>query len=94
MITQDMYIYTGLSVRGRKTIHQGDIFFNKETFEVFNFDDTHIYLGNTRPTEDGGEEMHSIHVESKQFAKLFSLNYCSITHKSQGETIQELIYNI
>ena len=57
--------------------------------DVLNFDDTHIYLGNTRPTEDDGEELHSIGEEIKDFAKLFSLNYCSTTHKSQGETITE-----
>ena len=84
-----MYIYTALPVIARKTIDDGDVCINNETFEVLNFDDTHIYLGNTRPTEDDGEELHPIDVELKQFAKLFSLNYCSTTHKSQGETITE-----
>ena len=72
-----MYIYNGLPVIARKTIEQGDICINNEIFEVLNSDDTHIYLGNTRPTENDGEELHSIDIEISKFSKLFSLNYCS-----------------
>ena len=62
---------------------------NNETFEVLDFDDEKIYLGTTRPNDDGEPECHLIDVNIKDFIELFALNYCSTTHKAQGETIEE-----
>jgi hypothetical protein len=84
-----MYIYKDLPVIARKTINKGDICINNETFEVLNFDDKFIYLGTIRPNEEGEETPHFIDIKVEDFMKLFSLNYCSTTHKAQGETITE-----
>lgn len=86
--TQDMYIYKGLPVIARETYKKGDICVNNETFEVINFDDEYIYLYTER-SNDGEIESHSIDIKISDFRKLFSLNYCSTVHKSQGETIVE-----
>lgn len=87
--TQDMYIYKDLPVIARKTEQKGEMCMNNETFEVLDFDDDKIYLGTTRPNEEGEPEPHSIEVDTKDFNELFALNYCSTTHKTQGETIEE-----
>jgi ATP-dependent exoDNAse (exonuclease V) alpha subunit len=87
--TQDMYIYKDLPVIARKTANKGDVCMNNETFEVLDYDDNNIYLGTTRPNDDGEAECHSIEVEIKDFNELFCLNYCSTTHKAQGETITD-----
>lgn len=87
--TQDMYIYNNLPVIARKTVQGGDICINNETFEVIMIDDKKIYLGNERPSEDGLLESHSIDVKIEDFREMFCLNYCSTTHKTQGETITE-----
>ena len=62
---------------------------NNETFEVLDYYNEKIYLGTTRPNEEGEPEPHSIEVDVKDFMGLFALNYCSTTHKTQGETIVE-----
>ena len=87
--TQDMNIYQELPVIARKTVDKGEICMNNETFEVLNYDNDNIYLWNTRPNDDGEPEIHSIDIKIENFIEIFSLNYCSTTHKSQGETINE-----
>jgi len=87
--TQDMYVYKDLPVIARKTEQKGEVCMNNETFDVLDFDDEKIYLGTTRPNDDGEPECHLIDVDIKDFIELFALNYCSTTHKAQGETIEE-----
>lgn len=87
--TQDTYIYKGLPIIARKTINKGDICINNETFEVIDYDNDNIYLFNERCNEDGIIEPHNITIKINEFIKNFSLNYCSTTHKVQGETITE-----
>jgi len=87
--TQDMYIYIELPVIARKTIDKGEVCVNNETFEVINYDNESIYLGTTRPNDDGEPEPHLIDININDFIGMFSMNYCSTTHKSQGETIDE-----
>ena len=84
-----MFIYKELPVIARKTVDKGEICINNETFEVLNYDNDNIYLWNTRPNEEGEPEIHSIDIKIDNFIEIFSLNYCSTTHKSQGETINE-----
>jgi hypothetical protein len=62
---------------------------HNEAFEVLHYDSNNIYLGTTRPNNDGEPEDHTIDIEFKTFMETFCLNYCSITHKAQGETITE-----
>lgn len=87
--TQDMYIHKDLPVIARKTVQGGDICINNETFEVIMINDKKISLKNERPSEDGLLEIHCIDVKIEDFRDMFSLNYCSTTHKTQGETITE-----
>jgi hypothetical protein len=71
--TQDMYIYKDLPVIARKTEQKGDVCMNNETFEVLDYDNEKIYLGTTRPNEEGEPEPHSIEVDVKDFNRLFLL---------------------
>ena len=84
-----MYIYKDLPVIARKTVQRGEVFMNNEAFEVLHYDSNNIYLGTTRPNDDGEPEDHTIDIEFKTFMETFCLNYCSTTHKAQGETITE-----
>jgi len=87
--TQDMYIYEGLPVIAMKTKHDGDniLFANSETFNVGNIDNEYISLCCERPDENGEKEMYIYDCLIEDFRDYFLLNYCSTTHKSQGETI-------
>ena len=89
--TQDMYIYEGLPVIAMKTKHDGDniLFANSETFNVGNIDNEYISLCCERPDEKGEKEMYIYDCPIEDFRDYFLLNYCSTTHKSQGETITE-----
>ena len=89
--TQDMYIYEGLPVIAMKTKHDGDniLFANSETFNVGNIDNEYISLCCERPDENGEKEMYIYDCLIEDFRDYFLLNYCSTTHKSQGETITE-----
>ncbi len=89
--TQDMYIYEGLPVIAMKTKHDGDniLFANSETFNVGNIDNEYISLCCERPDENGEKEIYIYDCPIEDFRDYFLLNYCSTTHKSQGETITE-----
>jgi len=89
--TQDMYIYEGLPVIAMKTKHDGDdvLFANSETFNVGNIDNEYISLYNERPDEKGEKKKYIYDCPIEDFRDYFLLNYCSTTHKSQGETITE-----
>lgn len=89
--TQDTYIYEGLPVIARKTKKDDDNFkfVNSETFTVSHYDDESICIWNERPDDKGNKMIYCTEVEIKEFNKYFAMNYCSTTHKSQGETIVE-----
>lgn len=82
--TQDIYIYNNCPIIARKNNYDdnGDILYaNSETFNVICFNNTYIYLQNEMNT--------SLKVDVVDFNKNFALNYCTTTHKTQGETITE-----
>ena len=89
--TQDMYIYKELPVIAMKTKHDGGdvLFANSETFNVGEIDNEYISLYCERPDENGEKEMYIYDCPIEDFRDYFLLNYCSTTHKSQGETITE-----
>lgn len=89
--TQDMYIYKDLPVIAMKTKHDGDdvLFANSETFNVGEIDNEYISLYCERPDENGEKEIYIYDCPIEDFRDYFLLNYCSTTHKSQGETITE-----
>lgn len=88
-ITQDIYLYSGLPLISRKTLSDGDLIINNEKFILENYDDEFLYLSSERPDENGEIFNHKIDIKINDLQKLFCLNYCSTTHKSQGETITE-----
>ena len=88
-ITQDIYLYPGLPLISRKTLLDGDLIINNEKFILENYDNEYLYLLSDRPDENGEEIKHRIDIKINDLQKLFCLNYCSTTHKSQGETIME-----
>jgi len=96
--TQDMYIYEGLPIIAKKTKRDGDnlLFANSETFSVGNIDDEYISVYCERPDENGEKEMYVYDCPTEEVGDYFLMNYCSTTHKSQGETITEnyTIYGI
>jgi hypothetical protein len=87
--TQDIYLYKNLPLIARKNICSGDYTINNEKFIVEDFDDEYIFLSSDRPDENGEIYKHKIDVKIEELQKKFLLNYCSTTHKSQGETISE-----
>jgi len=89
--TQDMYIYAGLPVIAQQTKRDGDeiLFANSETFTIGNIDDKYISMYNDRPDENDNKEVYVYDCPIDEFRKYFLMNYCSTTHKSQGETITE-----
>ena len=89
--TQDMYLYTGMPVIAKKTGHDGDeiLFANSETFTIGNIDDKYVSVCTQRPDEDGNKEVYVYDCPIEEFRQGFLMNYCSTTHKSQGETIIE-----
>lgn len=89
MQTQDIYLYEGLPLIARKNLNGGEFTINNEKFIVDNFDDEYIYLSSDRPDDNGNIFKHKIDVKIDDIHQNFLLNYCSTTHKSQGETITE-----
>jgi adenylate kinase family enzyme len=89
--SQDMYIYEGLPVIACKTKRDGDdiIFANSESFTVGNVDNEYITVWNERPDENGEKEIFMYDCPIEEFRDYFLMNYCSTTHKSQGDTITE-----
>lgn len=82
--TQDVYLYEGLPVIARKTVENGEVMVNNETFTVVNISNNRMRLITERI-----EGEHTIEFNYIDFHKFFCVNYCSTTHKVQGETIQE-----
>jgi hypothetical protein len=90
--SQDMYIYNGLPVIAMRTKfdkEEGLMFANSETFEVCDVGDNYISMYNERPDENGAKELYVYNCPIEDFNKYFLMNYCSTTHKCQGETIVE-----
>jgi ATP-dependent exoDNAse (exonuclease V) alpha subunit len=90
--SQDMTIYNGLPVIAMRTKwdkEDGLLFANSETFEVCDFGDDYISVYNERPDENGEKERYVYNCPIEEFNKYFVMNYCSTTHKAQGETITE-----
>ena len=88
-LTQDMYVYNGLPVIAMKTKHDGDdlLFANSETFIICEIGDDYISMYNERPDDNGDKSFYKYNCPIEDFNKYFLMNYCSTTHKSQGETI-------
>ena len=53
-------IYKDLPVLPRKTVQRGDVCMNNKALEVLHYDSNNIYLGTTRPNDDGEPEDHTI----------------------------------
>jgi hypothetical protein len=90
--SQDMYIYIGLPVIAMRTKFdkaEGLLFANSETFEVCIIGDDYISMYNERPDDNGNKELYVYNCPIEDFNKYFLMNYCSTTHKCQGETITE-----
>lgn len=89
--TQDMYVYNELPVIAMKTKHEGDdlLFANSETFEVCDIGEDYISLFNERPDDNGNKSPYIYNCLIEDLNKYFLMNYCSTTHKSQGETIMD-----
>lgn len=85
--TQDIYLYEGLPLISRKNV--GEMMINNEKFVLDNYDDEYLFLSSERPDENGEKFIHKIDVKIEDIHKCFLLNYCSTTHKAQGETIYE-----
>jgi hypothetical protein len=89
--TQDMYLYAGMPIIAKQTKRDGEelLFANSETFVIGDIDDKYISVYNERPNENDVKEMYVYACPIEEFRDYFLMNYCSTTHKSQGETITE-----
>ena len=90
--SQDMYLYENLPVIAMRTLFdkEGNLLFaNSETFNICFIGDEEIGLYNERPDENGNKEGYNLSMPIEDFNKYFLMNYCSTTHKTQGETITE-----
>jgi hypothetical protein len=92
-LTQDMYLYEGLPIIAMRTLYdktEGALLFaNSETFNICYIGDEEIGIYNERPDANGEKEPYNISIPIDDFNKYFLMNYCSTTHKAQGETITE-----
>jgi ATP-dependent exoDNAse (exonuclease V) alpha subunit len=75
--TQDAWLYIGLPIMSYTNNSKLNII-NSEEFTVINFDEKKIYI-----QRDNGKEFD---IDMEDFHSLFVVNYCSTTHKAQGET--------
>jgi len=84
---QDALIYKGLPIiayrKDKKFIT------NSENFTVDSINDKEITMHSIRPDCNGNEMIYSITIKKNKFHKYFLLNYCTTTHKAQGDTIDE-----
>ena len=62
---------------------------NSENFTVDSINDKEITMHSIRPDCNGNEMIYSITIKKNKFHKYFLLNYCTTTHKAQGDTIDE-----
>ena len=76
--TQDAWLYNGLPIMSYTNNSKLDII-NSEEFNVLDYDDEKIRI----EREGDGE---GIEIDIDDFHKLFVVNYCATTHKSQGAT--------
>jgi hypothetical protein len=91
-LTQDMYIYENMPIIAMRTKwdkEEGLLFANSETFNICCIEDEYIGIFNERPDENGEKEAYNLSIPIEEFNKYFLMNYCSTTHKAQGETITE-----
>lgn len=91
-LTQDMYIYENMPVIAMRTLYDERynlLFANSETFNICLIGDEEIGLYNERPDKNGEKEPYNVSIPIEDFNKYFLMNYCSTTHKTQGETITE-----
>ena len=88
-MTQDIYLYSGLPLIARRNTQGGEEMINNEKFILDGYDNEYLHLSSERPNEEGDQTIHKIDVKINDIHKYFLLNYCSTTHKAQGETIRE-----
>lgn len=91
-LTQDMYIYENMPIIAMRTKwdkEEGLLFANSETFNICCIENEYIGIFNERPDENGEKEAYNLSIPIEEFNKYFLMNYCSTTHKAQGETITE-----
>lgn len=88
-MTQDIYLYSGLPLIARRNTQGGEEMINNEKFILDGYDNEFLYLSSERPNEEGDQIIHKIDIKINDIHKYFLLNYCSTTHKAQGETITE-----
>lgn len=88
-MTQDIYLYSGLPLIARRNTQGGEEMINNEKFILDGYDNEFLYLSSERPDEEGDQIIHKIDIKINDIHKYFLLNYCSTTHKAQGETIKE-----
>lgn len=88
-MTQDIYLYSGLPLIARRNTQGGKEMINNEKFILDGYDNEYLYLSSERPNEEGESFKHKIDIKFNDIHKYFLLNYCSTTHKAQGETIRE-----
>ena len=88
-MTQDIYLYSGLPLIARRNTQEGEEMINNEKFILDGYDNEYLYLSSERPDENGKSFKHKIDIKINDIHKYFLLNYCSTTHKAQGETISE-----
>jgi hypothetical protein len=88
-MTQDIYLYEGLPLIARRNKQGGEEMINNEKFILDGYDNDFLFLSSERPNEEGDQIIHEIDIKINDIHKYFLLNYCSTTHKAQGETIKE-----
>jgi hypothetical protein len=76
--TQNTWLYAGLPIMSYTNNTLLNIV-NSEEFVVIDYDDEKIYIDRL----EGGE---SFEIDIERFHRLFVVNYCATTHKSQGAT--------
>jgi ATP-dependent exoDNAse (exonuclease V) alpha subunit len=91
ILTQDIYLYLEMPIIAKKTRREGGeiLVANSETFNIGNIDETTISLYTQRPDANGEKYLYIYECLIEEFNKYFLINYCSTTHKAQGETITE-----
>lgn len=87
--TQDVWLYKGLQIIARVTQGEGDMTVNNESFEVVEVYESEFVCKSIRANDEGEPIEHLLHFPYENFHKCFAVNYCSTTHKSQGDTITE-----
>lgn len=89
--TQTVWLHPGLPLIARKNIGGKEEMelINNETYTVKSITTKQVVCVAQRADDEGKPYEHEHTVELEEFQKHFLMNYCSTTHKSQGETITE-----